>query len=461
MTIWSPALDEAGPVYLAITRALESDVASGRLRPGDRLPTHRDLASELGVNVGTVTRAYGEARRRGLIEGEVGRGTFVRRPERSTLSRVAPERGPIDLSLNTPVALPGPDLAATLGAMAAEERDRPGALDAALAYRDPLGDVAVREAGAAWLARLGIPATPSGVAICAGAQHGILTSLAAIAGPGDLVLAESLTYPGFLASARLLGLRVRGVELDDDGLVPESLEAICRAERPRLLYCMPGLQNPTLAPMPGARREAIAEIAARHDLLLVQDEVHAGLVEDAAPSLAALAPDRTFSIVGLSKLLSPGLRVAFLAAPPARIARVAEAIWGSIWMSSPLGAELARRWLENDAVAQVLEARRVELAARHALVRERLDPLGACLHPAAFHAWLPLAAPWDDASAVAALARAGVRVSAARDFAVEATAPAPALRLSLTATRDRERLAHALDRVRDTLEGAPAHTALL
>ena len=463
MTIWSPRLDEAGPVYLAITRALEADIAGGLLQPGDRLPTHRDLATEIGVNVGTVTRAYGEARRRGLIEGEVGRGTFVRRPERSALSRVAPEQGhgPIDLSVNTPVALASPDLVRTFESMIADERTRPGTLEDVMAYRDPLGDRPLREAGAAWLARLGIPASADQVAICAGAQHGILVSLASIAGPGDLVLAESLTYPGFLASARLLGLRVRGVELDAHGVVPASLDAICRLERPRLLYCMPGLQNPTCVPMPRARREAIAEIAARHDLLLVQDEIHAGLVEDEAPSLAALAPDRTFSIVSLSKLLSPGIRVALLAAPAARMPRISEAIWGSIWMGSPLGAEVARRWLKDDTIDRVLAARREELAARQAMVRERLGELDVRIHPAAFHAWLPLRAPWDEASAVDALARVGVRVSRARDFAVDGTSPSPALRLSITATRDRDRLARAIDLVRETLTGAPPRTALV
>ncbi len=463
MTIWSPALDEAGPVYLAITRALESDIAGGRLRPGDRLPTHRDLAHEIGVNVGTVTRAYGEARRRGLIEGEVGRGTFVRRPERSALSRVEPERerGPIDLSVNTPVALTSPDLAATFEALAETERARPGALEEVMTYRDPLGDAPLRRAGAAWLNRLGIPTAPERVGLCAGAQHGILTCLAAIAGPGDLVLAESLTYPGFLASARLLGLRVRGVELDDEGIVPESLDAICRQERPRLLYCMPGLQNPTCVSMPEARRAAIAEIASKNDLMLVQDEIQAGLVADDAPSLAALAPDRTLSIVSLSKLLSPGLRVAFLAAPAARMPRIAEAIWGSVWMGSPLGGEIARRWLEDDTIDRVLAARRGELAVRHSMTRERLGALGVRLHPAAYHAWLPLPAPWDESGASDALARAGVRVSRARDFAVEPGAAAPAVRLSLTATRDPDRLAHALDVVRDTLANAPSRRALV
>src|SRR5215831_18889632 len=83
MTIWTPDLrSRPGPRYAAIAEALAADAGEGRLRPGARLPTHRELADRLGVTVGTVTRAYAEAARRGLVSGEVGRGTFVRAPAR-------------------------------------------------------------------------------------------------------------------------------------------------------------------------------------------------------------------------------------------------------------------------------------------------------------------------------------------------------------------------------------------
>src|SRR5207245_9794263 len=79
MTSWAPEIRQRrGPRYLAIAEALAEDAGAGRLRPGARLPTHRELAHRLGLTVGTVTRAYAEAARRNLISGEVGRGTFVR-----------------------------------------------------------------------------------------------------------------------------------------------------------------------------------------------------------------------------------------------------------------------------------------------------------------------------------------------------------------------------------------------
>jgi DNA-binding transcriptional MocR family regulator len=413
MTIWSPHVDNSGPVYLAITRALESDIASGRITPGSRLPTHRELATELGVNVGTVTRAYGEARRRGLIEGEVGRGTFVRNRPPSALSRIEPESetGPIDLSINVPLAMPSVNLTAVLEGLAREER-----LDQVMAYNDPAGSPGSRRAGALWLERLGLAVNPEHIVVCAGAQHAILIALGSVAGPGDLVLCESLTYPGFLGAARMLGLRVRGVEIDEKGILPESLEETCRNDRPRLLYCMPSPQNPTCAQIPADRREAISSLAERHDLVIVQDEIQGGLIEDRAPSPAELAPDRVLTIASLSKTLSPGLRIAYLAASTSRVARLSELLWSSVWMAPPLGAEIARRLLEQEfgngrtggSVDLVLAARREEIAARHTIAERCFKGLEYVARAGSYHLWVPLPNRWDNASATSVLANRGV-----------------------------------------------------
>src|SRR5262245_4260052 len=155
MTMWTPELDPGGPSYLAISRAIEADVRSGRLAEGSRLPTHRALARALGVNVGTVSRAYAEAQRRGLTTGEVGRGTFVRRAKRRTLTPHPDASGLVDLSVNVPLEEPAPDLRAALRALA--DRDD---LDAITHYREPNGGARARAAGAEWLRHHGVVASP-------------------------------------------------------------------------------------------------------------------------------------------------------------------------------------------------------------------------------------------------------------------------------------------------------------
>ncbi len=453
MTIWSPLLEDSGPVYLEITRALEADVRSGRLRAGDRLPPHRDLAASLGVNVGTVSRAYAEARRRGLVRGEVGRGTYVQAsgslPFGAAVS-LQDEAGPIDLSINVPLREPAPDLAAALRELAAMAD-----LDARVAYGDPAGSAEVRRAGAQWLTELGVPVTPDRVVVCAGAQHAILTALACVVGPGEVVLAESLTYPGFLGAARMLGLRVRGVALDPHGIVPESLEAVCQSDRPRLLYLMPGVQNPTAVRLGAERRQRIAEIARRHDLTLVQDDVQNGLVEDPGPSLASLAPERVLTIASLSKNFVPGLRIAFLAGAGLDTERARDVVWSSIWMASSIGAEIARRWIEDGTGRAILLRRRAEMQARHALAGQILGGTGYVTQPGSYHLWLPLPAVWSTPAFTSELARRGVKVSAADAFLAQRTEAPRAVRVSISGPHGPARLEDGLRVIRQLLDEGP------
>ena len=453
MTMWSPEIQTQGPLALSITRALESDVRSGKLRPGDQLPTHRELATELGVNVGTVSRAYSEARRRGLIRGEVGRGTFVRSPTKATFTPRTENAAAavVDLTLNVPQAYPAPDLAIALRSLADADD-----LADVVSYRDPAGSKRARDAGVTWLKQLGVDAEPGDVVVCAGAQHGILVAIASVVGPGELVLSESLTYPGFQAAARLLGLRVGPVEMDEEGIVPAALEAACIAEKPRLLYCMPTLQNPTAAVMGAARREQIVEIARRHDLIIVQDEVHGGIVDDPAPSLATLAPERVITIAGVSKILLPGLRISFVCGPPERMSLVAELVWSSIWMASSLGSELVAQWIEDGTADRALSERREDMDERHAIARLVLDGWDYVTRPGAYHLWLKLPRHWDTAGFVAAALKRGVAVSAADAFVVAPGRAPSAVRISLTGAPDHETLRQSLQILATLLAEEPA-----
>jgi DNA-binding transcriptional MocR family regulator len=448
--MWTPELDPAGPSYLAITRALEADVRSGRLAEGARLPTHRALARALGVNVGTVSRAYAEAQRRGLLAGEVGRGTFVKRGGRRTLTPHAAAAGLVDLSVNVPLEAPGPDLRAALRALAGRDD-----LEAVTHYGEPAGSARARAAGARWLRHHGVSADAEDVVVCNGSQHGILVALAALAGPGECVLAEALAYPGFRAAARLLGLRVRGVALDEHGLVPAALAAAC-ADRPRLLYCTPALQNPTTAALPAARRAEIVAIARAHDLAIVVDDVQAPMLGAAAPSLASLAPERVVTIAGLSKLLVPGLRTAFVAGPPERAARLAEVVWASTWMASPLGAELAAGWIEDGTAERVAAERAEEMKVRERLARRILAGRRLRSQPGSYHVWLEL----PDGCAAAALAdrlfRESVAVTPAEAFLAAPGAAPEAIRISLSAPRELAALGRALETIAAAIDSSGA-----
>lgn len=446
------------PLYLALADVLSEAIADGHLAPGERLPTHRALAEKLGVTTGTVTRAYLEAEQRGLVRGEVGRGTFVRTrsPPGGRFDFGATVRpGVVDLAHNLPPVAPLEEqqiLADGLAALASA----PNVLR--FMHYQPAHVLAeYRETGRRWLARCQVVAPPEEVVLTAGSQHALFATLAALAKPGDEVLTEALTYPGLRAVADLLHLRLRGVALDREGIRPDALDAACTGGA-RVLYLVPTLQNPTTATMSRTRRLAVAEVARRRQLAIIEDDIHALLLPDAERPLpmTALVPEQGYYIANTAKLLAPSLRVSFLRAPQAAVERIASAVHASVWMSPPIGAELVGHWLESGAADRLLELRRREAVARQTIAAQALKGCRYRAHPAGYHLWLELPPPWRAETFAARVLDRGVAVTAADAFGVGQAAAPRAVRLCLGGAPDQERLAAALKAVRRTMEEKPS-----
>lgn len=458
MTIWRPSpaslAGVTGPRYRAIADRLARDIARGRLAPGARLPTHRALATQLGVTVGTVTRAYREVERLGLVTGEVGRGTFVREPPHAaTLPPAEGERADlIDLSRNVPDPRPAAKpMRAALRELAAR-----GDLDALLDYQPPAGAERHREAGAHWLAQAGLDADPAQVVVTAGVQHALAVALAALAQPGDAVLTASLTYPGLIALARMLRLRLYGVELDAHGLRPDALEAACTARAPRALYCMPNVQNPTTAVMPEGRRREIAAIARRHGVAVIEDDIWGFLPGRRAAPLASHAPESSYYATSLSKSAAPALRVGYLRVPPASLEPVAASLRSTVWMAPPLTAEIATMWIRDGTAARLVAAQRSEARARVSLARRVLAGLDVSAPPESFHVWLQLPEPWRAAEFCAQARVRGVAVLPAEAFAVGRAGAPHAARVCTGAARSRAELERGLRVLAELARAGPA-----
>jgi DNA-binding transcriptional MocR family regulator len=454
MTIspWIPDLaGRNGPRYLAIADAIAGEVAAGRLRAGARLPTHRDLAERLDVTVGTVSRAYAEAARRGLLAGEVGRGTFVRSGSSDAAASSRDREGVLDLALNHPPLLASEPPRLGLRRALQELSARPD-LGSLFDYPADGGNPGDREAGAAWVRRAGIDARSEHVLVCSGSQHALTTVLATLFRPGDLVLTEALTYPGMKAAAHLLSLRLQGLPLDAHGLRPDAFDAACRGGGAKGLYCVPTIQNPTASVMPESRRAEIAAIARSHDVQVIEDDIHALLPAERPRPLAAYAPERSCYITSTSKTLAPGLRIGYLLGPPELTGRLAASIRATTWSASPLTAEVVSAWIRDGTADAILEERRDEAAGRQALARAALADQTFEAHPFGPHVWLHLPEPWRSESFAAELRRRGVAVTPAEAFAVGRAGVPHAVRLSLGGPRSRADLERALDIVRRTLD---------
>lgn len=432
---WLPDLAGRDPVkYRAIAAALAADIAAGRLQPGDRLPPQRDLAWRLGVNVATVTEAYREAARQGLVGGEVGRGTYVRaEPCGPALFGARPAAGAIDLAVNLP-ALDAADrsFGETLGLMVAE-----GLPGDALGYASGPALARGRLAAAAWLAERGWPVPADRVTLAAGAQAGLAATLGVLTRPGDAVLVEALTFPGMLAAARQFGLRLVPVALDAEGVVPADLARAAKASGARVAVLTPCLQNPTGALMGEGRQIEIARLLVRSGLTLVEDDVY-GALSGMSP-LSARVPDRAVLVSSLSKAVAPGLRFGFVAAPPSLIAALAAEGHATTWQIAPVMLALAARWIGDGTAARRVRWQMREIAARQRLAAAALG-VAAGLAP---HLWL---ARTDGDRFAAAAERQGVMIAAASAFAAGREAP-DGVRICLASARDRRQLARALDRL--------------
>lgn len=423
--MWTPNLsDRSGPRYIAIANAIADDIGRKALTPGDKLPPHRELAWQLGVTVGTISRAYREAEQRGLVVGEVGRGTFVRDSpaeeadfaRRSILFAYNKNDNPnlIDFKINRP-APPGKgeQLADALRTLAGEDD-----LAGIMSYQPEHGQPHHRAAAARWLRFAGLNPSPEEILVTNGTHHGMTVTFNTILRPGDLLATEQLTYPGVKYLANSLGLRLKPVAMDDEGMRPDALDALCRSEEVRAIYVQPTLQNPTNAIMSEERRREIARVAAEHNIMIVEDEVYGMMPKQRPPAIAAFAPDRTFYLTSVSKCMAPGLRVGFIKAPEMMINRLAATIRMTCWMTSPLNAEIVTRWLDSPVHRELTEWHQEQAHERSRLVQEILKPWHPQANDYAYHVWLHLPEPWRMEEFVTEAERRGVLVTGSDHFVV-------------------------------------------
>jgi DNA-binding transcriptional MocR family regulator len=410
------------------------------------------------VTIGTISRAYGELERVGLVVARVGDGTYVRQRgmerARDGGFRNVSEAPQVffDMSRNQPI--PGQEallLSQSLQTLALD----PQALRHLSGYTADAGLPRHRAAGAHWLRHQAFEPNAEQIVCVNGGQHGLLCALMALLKAGDTVVTEHLTYPGLISVARMLGIKLIGVAMDDEGLMPDALEDVCRNHRVSALYCTPTIQNPTAAVMSVPRREAIAEVCRQHNLLIFEDEAHAVLAQQRPLPLSHFALERSVLIGSLSKAVSAGLRVGYLHAPLPLIGRLSAAVRGTCWMASPLTLEVATQWIENGVAEQLSGQQIVEISRRKSLVAGLLDGLVYKTHSRSPHFWIEVPEPWRASQIAAELKEKNYLVATAEAFAVGHGAVPQFIRASVCNSAGDDRL---LLRGFEALAGALAET---
>jgi DNA-binding transcriptional MocR family regulator len=437
MTFWKQALkNKSGPAYQQLSDAIHDAISNGTLTPGARLPPQRELSFQIGVSIGTVTRAYDLATRRGDVQAIVGKGTFVAESNND---------GPTNLRINLPADIgQGVELANALSRRNADEF---------LSYIPFGGSEDDRAAGRAYLKLGGLHSFKGDLILTAGGQHALTTALLATTKPGDLILCDPFSFGGFLDFAKATDRRVMPIQSDINGIKPATFEKLCADHKPAAAFLMPTAQNPTGTTLPLNRRKAIAKSAAAHNVMIIEDGLYDPFANEPLPPLATFAPDHTLYIGSLSKTLVPGLRVGYLTCPPAMRDSLNE-LQHLLGMGPPQAmANIATELMQTGATARLVKEQRIEILWRQRLADKILGTKKSESSIVAPHYWLTLPANWTSEAFAAAAEEEGILVSPSEHFAVER--PSAHVRLALGAAPNRTVLQSTLEKLAKLTEQPP------
>jgi len=452
MTIWIPSRDELkSPLHIGLSTVMAEAVDDGRLPIGTRLPPHRALAKQLGLSVQTVSKAYDELRRMGLVDGQVGRGTYVLDPGKASRQPFLMERGSqdiIDLSISRP--LYGAEHVARMRETLASLSNSVDP-EIYLSCRPNIGLPAHRAAGLEWLKVCGLEAAQESVVITNGVCHGLTTALASIARPGDTVVCERVTHHLINSICSYLGIQLRGLEMDDEGVLPDAFEEACRRQKITAYFAVPTIANPTVCIMSEQRRRDLAAVARGYDVLILEDDAWGPVMENRPPPIASIAPDITIYLTTFTKCIMPGLRAGYMVAPSSLLPAITGRIIAFSWMATPLMGEVATRWVSDGTALDLVAWQRRELAARYAVVEETMEGLDWRGHPASLHFWLRLPDRWDPASLLEHARARGVAIASSQPFTAMETDIPNAVRIAVCGHEDASHLRRALQTIRELL----------
>ena len=415
--------------YLKLADAVAAEIASGALKPGDRLPPQRSFAYERQIAVSTASRVYTELLRRGLVVGEVGRGTFVSGEARRGIAAPPEPRGArIDLEFNYPHA------AGTIG----NDHQEPAGIEPAGSarcraaagnqHRNAGGESHFR--GVSFAQRDGAAGAEQ-IVFTANGRQCIAAALAAVVPTGGRCGVEALTYPFIKGIAARLGITLVPLAMDANGVRPDALQKAHREAQLSAVYIQPTVQNPLGMTMPPARRSDLLRVIEKLDLTVLEDAVY-GFLDDEAP-LAALAPDSCIVLDSLSKKVAPGLALGFIVSPP----RWREAIMASVrsggWTASGYAFAAGQQLMSDGTAAELSRLKRIDAARRQQLVAKHLSGFAIQANSKSYHLWLTLPPYWRSQTFVAAAARRDIALTPSTTFAVSPGHAPNAVRLALGA----------------------------
>jgi DNA-binding transcriptional MocR family regulator len=452
--MWRPKnIDTDKALYIAVADALEIDICNGVLKPGEKLPTHRELAEIIGINVSTATRAYREAEQRGLITGTIGCGTFVSTGYRTDPNILGIEDNTsalIDLGPVYPLYNNETEIFELI-----QQLNKKKNLNHYMKYSEPQGLPEHREAGSEWLKRNGISASAADIVICSGTQHALTCCFTSLFQSGDRIGVDYLTYSGLKALAKGLNIKLIPIYFDKEGMDPENLESACHREQLKGIYIMPSVHNPTTLQMTSKRKNEIAKVALRNNLIIIEDDTYGFTLESASISLYSIIPSHCIHIAGLSKAFFAGLRVSFIAAQKHYRNQITRAVLNTIWMTPTLNAALIAESINGGYAERIIQSKLIEAKERFEIAKKELAGFTFHGFPSTYFIWLELPEHWTAHEFEILSKKAGINVFGAEKFIIGSVLPPSAVRISLSGVDSREILSEGLKKISSLLNDNP------
>lgn len=451
---WKPDMETlTPPYYKALAEDLERRIKSGQLQAGTKLPPQRELADYLDLNYTTITRVYELCRKKGLIYGTVGKGTFVSPHSAEDITIAAPTGGEfIELG-----GINGFSEHSEYVEQATRAVIEKGYLRSLYEYSQPAGYPHQLAAGVRWMEQLGMHADIEHCAIFSGAQNALTVALLSLFAPGDKIATDEYTYSNFIELAKMLHLVLVPIRGDECGMLAEELDRQCRRSRIKGVYLIPTYANPTTVSIPLARRRELAELIRAHKLILIEDDIASWLCaagENAVPSMFDIINRQSIYICGMTKSLCPGLRIAYMAFGEGFKARILHGLANANIKTSALDAEIITELILNGNAYKIAGQKRILAQRSNRLYAEFFPEYYDESCPAGYYRWLPIRTGKGFRELEAELMQRGVRVYHGERFSVAGTRGEEFLRVALCSAGSPRRLEQGLAILRDYLQEA-------
>ncbi len=416
--------------YIEIADQIVDEIKRGHLKPGDKMLPQREFAYQTGIAASTASRVYAELVRRGVVVGEVGRGTFIRAFDHRSPELGEPAREPINMQFNFSV-LEGQaeDMLSGLSNL-----QRPDILENAMLPIKADGDSRGRSAAASLLKFGDWMPNPDHILFTAGGRQGIAAAMSSIASPGDRLGIEYLTYPVIKGIAARLGINLVPIEMDEEGLSVDMLAREHASMPLKGIYFQPTLHNPLGTTMSEGRRQQLADFIGGAKIYVIEDVLY-GFLKRYAP-IGKLVPEYSLTVESLSKRLSPGLSFGFTVCPEELREGYIAALRTGGWIASGLSYATCINWIADGTVAKYEELRREEARERQKIVSDILGEFKIYTDPVSYHFWMELPGDWRAESFCAAVASRGVAISPASIFYVTPGAASNHIRVAIAPPND-------------------------